>query len=169
MRIGEVLGNFNINNRGNINSVGIKNKEVIIHTAHRSSKLNDNNNQDTRVIKRGDVFYTELKGGGKHIQKGTKPVIVVQNDVGNKFAPIVNVIPVTSKIHKKLPVHIRLLETDFLPMKSLALCEQNIPIPKSQLMEKVGHLSELDMQNVQKGIMMQFGCIPIEKNGQYLN
>lgn len=166
MRIGEVLGNF-IDNRGNINNVGIKNKEVIIHTAHRGSKLNNHSDMNTVVIKRGDVFYARLERGN-HIQGGIRPVIIVQNDVGNKFAPIVNVIPLSSKIGKKLPIHIE-INADFLTMKSIALCEQNMPISKDQLLEKIGHLSAADMLNVQKGIMMQYGCISLEQNGQYLN
>ena len=79
------------------------------------------------LIKRGDVFYANLDGDtyGSE-QKGTRPVIIVQNNSGNKFSKTVIIVPITKAYHKKsaLPTHIILEPSDFIKYKSIILTEQ---------------------------------------------
>lgn len=99
---------------------------------------------DNKVIKRGDIFYADLAQGQGSEQGGIRPVIIVQNDIGNKFSPTTIVAPITSKLNKaKLPTHIEIKAKQFgLEKDSVMLMEQIRTIDKVRLREFLGSVDE---------------------------
>ena len=99
-------------------------------------------------VKRGDLYSTDLSPVVDSEQGGVRPVIVVQNDVGNKYSPTIIVAPVTSQMNKaKLPTHVKLKGNKYgLPKNSVALMEQLRTIDKKRLREKIGTFS-VDIMN----------------------
>ena len=98
------------------------------------------------VIRRGDIFYADLRPVVGSEQGGIRPVLIVQNDVGNRHSPTVIVAAITSKMHKaKLPTHIELSKRYGIEKDSVILLEQVRTIDKSRLREKICHL-ESDIQ-----------------------
>lgn len=103
------------------------------------------------TIKRGDIFYANLSPVVGSEQGGVRPVLVVQNDVGNKYSPTVIVAAITSKINKaKLPTHIELSSDTYgLERNSVVLLEQIRTLDKARLTEKIGNaagkLKEIDL------------------------
>jgi len=101
-------------------------------------------------VRRGDIFYANLSPVIGSEQGGIRPVLVVQNDVGNKYSPTIIVAAITSKINKaKLPTHIELCGATYgLEKNSVVLLEQIRTLDKARLIEKVGNaaskLSEID-------------------------
>ena len=95
-------------------------------------------------IKRGDIYYADLSPVIGSEQGGIRPVVIVQNDVGNKYSPTVIAAAITSKINKaKLPTHIEIdAETFGLPKDSVILAEQVRTIDKKRLRERIGHLND---------------------------
>lgn len=110
------------------------------------------------IVKRGDVYYADLSPIVGSEQGGVRPVLVLQNDVGNKYSPTVIVSAITSKVNKiKLPTHIP-LETDTgLSRDSIALLEQIRTIDKTRLKEKVGHVDDETMRQINDAIVISFG------------
>ena len=101
-------------------------------------------------VKRGDIFYADLSPVIGSEQGGIRPVLVVQNDVGNKFSPTVICAAITSKINKaKLPTY-------ELVKNSVILLEQIRTIDKRRLKEKICHLDDNLMAQVDKGIKISF-------------
>lgn len=96
------------------------------------------------TIKRGDIYYANLSPVVGSEQGGVRPVLVVQNDVGNKYSPTVIVAAITSKINKaKLPTHIELnAHTYGLEKDSVILLEQIRTLDKARLLEKIGNANE---------------------------
>ncbi len=94
------------------------------------------------LIKRGDILYAELSPVLGSEQGGMRPVLVIQNDIGNKYSPTVIVAPITSQMNKaKLPTHLDVSAGEFGLLKdSVVLLEQIRTIDKSRLREKVGHI-----------------------------
>jgi len=93
------------------------------------------------TVKRGDIFYADLSPVVGSEQGGVRPVIIIQNDVGNKYSPTVIVAAITSQINKaKLPTHIEISGEDYgLSKDSVILLEQIRTIDKRRLKEKTGH------------------------------
>lgn len=93
------------------------------------------------TVKRGDIFYADLSPVVGSEQGGVRPVLVIQNDVGNKYSPTVIVAAITSQINKaKLPTHIEIPGSEHGLMKdSVILLEQIRTIDKRRLKEKTGH------------------------------
>ena len=112
-------------------------------------------------IKRGELYYADLSPVVGSEQGGVRPVLVVQNDVGNKFSPTIIAAAVTSKINKaKLPTHIELPLGDFgLQKDSVILLEQIRTLDKRRLKERIGELSEVTMNKVDKAILISLGFI----------
>ena len=112
-------------------------------------------------VKRGNIFIARImsKGEGSSVQAGMRPVIVVSNDLNNRFSPVVTVVPVTSKVNSKskLPTHILLRRELGLRCDSLALCEQVMPIDKSCLVNKIGDLDEDAIEQVNTALNIQLG------------
>ena len=115
------------------------------------------------VVKRGDIFYADLSPVVGSEQGGTRPVLVVQNDVGNKFSPTIIVSAITSKINKaKLPTHIEISAKDYgLSKDSVILLEQIRTIDKKRLREKIGRLDDELMVDVNEGLSISLGLIEV--------
>ncbi len=113
------------------------------------------------TIKRGELYYADLSPVVGSEQGGVRPVLVVQNDVGNKYSPTIIAAAVTSKINKaKLPTHIELPIGDFgLQKDSVILLEQIRTLDKRRLKERIGELPEITMSKVDKAILISLGFI----------
>ena len=111
------------------------------------------------LIKRGDIYYADLSPVVGSEQGGVRPVLIIQNDVGNKYSPTVIAAAITSKINKaKLPPHIELNAESFgLPKNSVILMEQIRTIDKKRLKEKIGRLDETHMEQVNAALSVSFG------------
>ncbi len=110
-------------------------------------------------IRRGEIYYADLSPVVGSEQGGIRPVLIIQNDVGNKYSPTVIVSAITSQLGKaKLPTHIELsAEKYHLPKDSVALLEQIRTLDKRRLREKVTMLSSEKMREVNKAILISLG------------
>ncbi len=110
-------------------------------------------------IRRGDIFYADLSPVIGSEQGGLRPVLIVQNDVGNKYSPTVIAAAITSRMTKsKLPTHIDVLgEHVGLSKDSVILLEQIRTLDKKRLKEKMGHLDDKVMSEVNEAITISFG------------
>ena len=110
-------------------------------------------------IKRGDIYYADLSPVIGSEQGGLRPVLIVQNDVGNKYSPTVIAAAITSKMGKaKLPTHIDIAGMGVgLSKDSVILLEQIRTIDKARLKEKMGHLDDETMRGVNNAISVSFG------------
>lgn len=110
-------------------------------------------------IKRGDIYYADLSPVVGSEQGGLRPVLIVQNDVGNKYSPTVIAAAITSKMGKtKLPTHIDVPGIDVgLAKDSVILLEQIRTIDKQRLKERLGRLDEKTMSGVNSAIEVSFG------------
>ena len=110
-------------------------------------------------VKRGDIFYADLSPVIGSEQGGLRPVLIVQNDVGNKYSPTVIAAAITSKMSKtKLPTHIDISgQNAGLSKDSVILLEQVRTIDKQRLKEKMGHLDRTTMNDVNNAIQVSFG------------
>ena len=101
------------------------------------------------IVKRGDMFYADLSPVVGSEQGGVRPVLIIQNDLGNKYSPTVITAAITSQSNKtKLPTHIEIGEnTSGLKSNSVVLTEQIRTIDKSRLKEKIGHIDDISILN----------------------
>lgn len=113
------------------------------------------------VVKRGDIFYADLSPVVGSEQGGVRPVLVVQNDVGNKFSPTIIISAITSQINKaKLPTHIEISADEYgLAKNSVVLLEQIRTIDKKRLRERIGRLDDELMEKVNEALSVSFGLI----------
>lgn len=111
------------------------------------------------LIKRGDIFYADLSPVIGSEQGGVRPVLIVQNDVGNKYSPTIIAAAITSQINKaKLPTHIEISAQEYgLQKDSVILLEQIRTIDKRRLREKIGHLDDELMLKVNEALGISFG------------
>ena len=112
------------------------------------------------VIKRGDMFYADLSPVIGSEQGGVRPVLIIQNDVGNKHSPTVIAAAITSQTGKnKLPTHIEIgIEESGLKTDSVILTEQIRTIDKSRLKEKIGHIDDnIVMSKINNALGVSFG------------
>ncbi len=111
------------------------------------------------IIKRGDIYYADLSPVIGSEQGGVRPVLIVQNNVGNRFSPTVIAAAITSQQSKaKLPTHIPLYSgTSGLTKDSVVLLEQVRTIDKRRLKEKMGSVDENDMTAIDNAISISFG------------
>ena len=111
------------------------------------------------MIKRGELYYADLSPVVGSEQGGVRPVLVVQNDIGNRYSPTVIAAAVTSQINKaKLPTHIELKAVEYGLMKdSVVLLEQIRTIDKRRLKERIGALSPNMMQSVNDALAISLG------------
>jgi len=116
------------------------------------------NNHNTE-IKRGDLFYADLSPVVGSEQGGVRPVLIIQNDIGNKYSPTVIVAAITSQINKaKLPTHVEISANEYgLNKDSVVLLEQIRTIDKKRLREKIGNLDEDIMVIVDNGLQVSMG------------
>ena len=111
------------------------------------------------TVRRGDIYYADLSPVVGSEQGGIRPVLIVQNDVGNKFSPTVIAAAITSQTSKnRLPTHININSKDYGLMKnSVILAEQIRTIDKSRLKEKIGQVDESIMGQVNNALGISFG------------
>lgn len=110
-------------------------------------------------MKRGDIYYADLRPVIGSEQGGVRPVLIVQNDVGNRHSPTIICAAITSKMNKaKLPTHIELSAGRYDMVKdSVVLLEQLRTIDKQRLKDKICHLDEDIMREVNRGLMVSLG------------
>ena len=110
-------------------------------------------------VKRGEIYYADLSPVVGSEQGGIRPVLIVQNDVGNRHSPTVICAAITSKLNKaKLPTHIEIDAGGFgLSRDSVVLAEQIRTIDKQRLKEKIGHLDGNLMDKVNEALEISFG------------
>ena len=110
-------------------------------------------------IKRGDIYYADLSPVIGSEQGGLRPVLIIQNDVGNKYSPTVIAAAITSKMDKThLPTHIDIFAQQAgLAKNSVVLLEQVRTLDKTRLKEKMGHLDDSAMTQINSAIAVSFG------------
>lgn len=111
-------------------------------------------------ILKGEIYYADLSGSIGSEQGETRPVLIVQNDIGNKYSPTTIIVCLTSLYNnkKKIPTHYIVRKGDNgLKVDSLVLCEQIRTIDKHRLTERVGALSEEDLKEVEKCLRTSIG------------
>lgn len=110
-------------------------------------------------IKRGDIFYADLSPVVGSEQGGIRPVLIVQNDVGNKYSPTVIAAAITSQQFKtKMPTHISVnASVCGLSKDSVVLLEQIRTLDKKRLREKMGNLPETDMNRIDDALSVSIG------------
>lgn len=116
---------------------------------------------DEVKMKRGDIFYADLNPVVGSEQGGIRPVLVIQNNIGNKYSPTVIVAAITSRINKaKLPTHVKIDSgVDELNENSVILLEQIRTIDKKRLQQRLSHLDKETMEKVNKAISISLGLI----------
>ncbi|WP_124726468.1 type II toxin-antitoxin system PemK/MazF family toxin [Staphylospora marina] len=113
------------------------------------------------IVKRGDVYFADLSPVVGSEQGGVRPVLVIQNDIGNRFSPTVIVAAITAQIQKaKLPTHVEIdAKTYGFDRDSVILLEQIRTIDKQRLTDKITHLDEEMMNRVNEALMISLGII----------
>ena len=111
------------------------------------------------MIKRGELYYADLSPVVGSEQGGVRPILIVQNDTGNKYSPTIIAAAVTSKQTKaKLPTHIELSASEFgLAKDSVILLEQIRTLDKRRLKERIGELSPGQMKRVNTALLISLG------------
>lgn len=115
------------------------------------------------IIRRGDVFYADLSPVVGSEQGGVRPVLVIQNDIGNKYSPTVIIAAITSQINKaKLPTHIEINGKQYgIPKDSVVLLEQIRTIDKRRFIEKISNLDDNMMAKVNDALMISLGLVDL--------
>ncbi len=116
-------------------------------------------------VRRGDIYYADLSPVIGSEQGGLRPVLIVQNDVGNRYSPTVIAAAITSRTSKsKLPTHIDVYADKYgLAKDSVILLEQIRTIDKARLKEKMGHLDDVVMDQVNDAITVSFGLGAVQR------
>ena len=106
------------------------------------------------TIKRGDIYYAELNPVIGSEQGGTRPVLIISNDIGNKHSPTVIIAPITSRVHTKakLPTHTLIKDFDGLDKNSIILLEQIRTIDKQRLKQYLGMIPDNIVARVDKAL-----------------
>ena len=114
-------------------------------------------------IKRGDIYYADLSPVIGSEQGGIRPVLIIQNDIGNKYSPTVIVAAITSQINKaKMPTHIEIDAQGYgLSKDSVVLLEQVRTLDKKRLKEKIGMADDEIMEKVNDALSISFGLTEI--------
>ena len=110
-----------------------------------------------RKIMRGEIYYSDLDPVIGSDQGGFRPVLVVQNNKGNRYSPTVVIVPITSRLGKhNIPTHVR-LSSMYLPKDSIAMLEQIRTIDKTRIKECIGELSNENMKLVENALVISVG------------
>ena len=109
------------------------------------------------TINKGDIYYASLDPIVGSEQNGTRPVVIIQNDIGNKYSPTVLVAPLTSKVKSKrnLPTHV-LIDSNHIKRNSIVLLEQIRVLDKSRLISYVDTLTKEEIKKLDIGIIKSF-------------
>jgi mRNA interferase MazF len=110
------------------------------------------------MVKRGELYYADLSPVVGSEQGGIRPIVIIQNDIGNKYSPTIIAAAITSQMNKaKLPTHIELDTTCGLPKDSVILAEQLRTLDKKRLRDKIGTLDTVAMEKVNNALMISLG------------
>ena len=111
------------------------------------------------IVKRGEIYYADLSPVVGSEQGGIRPVLVIQNDIGNKYSPTVIVTAITSQLSKaKIPTHVELSAIEYnLPKDSVVLLEQIRTIDKRRLQERISTLDDAKMRQVNLAMLISLG------------
>lgn len=109
------------------------------------------------TINKGDIYYASLDPIVGSEQNGTRPVVIIQNDIGNKYSPTVLVAPLTSRVKSKphLPTHV-LVKSEHIKHNSIVLLEQIRVLDKSRLISYVDTLTKEEIKKLDIGIIKSF-------------
>lgn len=108
-------------------------------------------------MKRGEIYYADLSPVVGSEQGGLRPVLIIQNDTGNKYSPTTIVAAITSKAEKTdMPTHVK-IQVEGLSKKSLVLLEQIRTIDKSRVKEKIAMLSQNNMKHIDRALAISIG------------
>lgn len=114
-------------------------------------------------IKRGEIYMVELEEVEGSVQHGYRPVVIIQNNIGNKYSPTTIIVPITTKKDNKgyMPTHVRINQMKELDRNSKAICEQIRTISKDTLGKRIGSLNRRKMIeiNVALAISVIPGCV----------
>ena len=109
-------------------------------------------------VRRGDIYYADLSPVVGSEQGGIRPVLIIQNDIGNRYSPTVIAAAITSRTGKaKLPTHIEIDPSSGLARTSVVLLEQIRTLDKRRLRDRMGHIDETTMRLVNDAISVSFG------------
>lgn len=110
------------------------------------------------MFKRGEIYYADLSPVIGSEQGGLRPILIVQNDIGNKYSPTVIVAAITSQMEKaKLPTHIEVGTEYGLAKNSVVLLEQIRTIDKRRLQEKIGEVDQFKMNQINQAMYISLG------------
>ena len=111
------------------------------------------------MIKRGELYYADLSPVVGSEQGGVRPILIVQNNTGNKYSPTIIAAAITSQLNKaKLPTHIEINANEFgLAKNSVILLEQIRTLDKRRLKERIGELSPITMKKVNVALLISLG------------
>ncbi len=112
-------------------------------------------------VKRGEIYFADLSPVVGSEQGGVRPVLVIQNNIGNKYSPTVIVSAITSQLTKaKLPTHIELPSTEYhLPKNSVVLLEQIRTLDKRRLKEKITEIDLRKMKEIDRALLISLGFV----------
>ncbi|MBR2070409.1 MAG: type II toxin-antitoxin system PemK/MazF family toxin [Clostridia bacterium] len=113
-------------------------------------------------MKRGEIYYADLGESVGCEQRGKRPVLVVQNDIGNAFSPTIIVVPITSRQKTKIPTHARI---NTLREDSIALTEQVRTIDRARIKTFVCEVTEDEMIQVDRALAVAVGLLPVNNKG----
>ena len=123
-------------------------------------------------IKRGEIYYADLSPVIGSEQSGIRPILVIQNDIGNRFSPTIIGVPITSKAKVNMPTHIAIEGNKYgLDKDSIILAEQIRTLDKTRLKERVGKLDKKVLEEVKRAIEISCGLrgkISFEEYIKYL-
>lgn len=102
-------------------------------------------------FKRGEIYYIESDNAVGCEQRGTRPALIVGNDIGNKYSPVLEIVFFTLQRKRQLPTHV------YMPEHGIALCEQIFTVDKSRVLTKKGDCTKSDMERVNKALLVSLG------------
>jgi mRNA interferase MazF len=113
------------------------------------------------MVKRGEIYYADLSPAVGSEQGGIRPVLIVQNDIGNKYSPTVIVAAITTQINKaKLPTHIEVKAPEYgLVKDSVILLEQIRTLDKKRLQQRLGQIDDQMMEQINQALLISLGLI----------
>lgn len=119
-------------------------------------------NEDDHCIKRGEIYLTTFDGIGSE-QRGLRPAVIIQNDVGNQMSNTVLVAPLTTRWKHSLPTHVFLSRSKTsLRADSVAMMEQVRVVDKSRLLRKVAVVQHEEMEQINRALLVSFGLVKCE-------
>jgi mRNA interferase MazF len=108
-------------------------------------------------IRRGEIYLVDLGIQKGSIQAGKRPVVVISNNMNNKYSPTINVLPITSRKKNNIPVHVNISHKEGLLQPSTILTEQIVTINKSQIIKYLGECNKYKMYEIEKALLIQNG------------